>query len=331
MILLVGGAGYIGSHVNKLLSSQGYKTVILDNLSTGHRDFVKWGIFEFGDLSALDHIRKVFERYPISAVMHFAAHAYVEESVRDPQKYYLNNFASTLNLLRVMLERNVLRLVFSSSCAIYGTPENMPIHEGIRPEPINPYGQSKLMVERVLQEYCRAYGLQHVALRYFNAAGADSVGEIGEWHDPEPHIIPRILDVAAGRSDSLTIYGTDYPTIDGTCIRDYVHVEDIAQGHLLALQYLQSFGASTALNLGTGNGYSVRQLVDMVQLVTGCSVPCHAADRRLGDPAVLVAEYTNVASVLGWQPRKSLEEIIASAWRWQNDGYGKLKNMNANG
>lgn len=316
MILLVGGAGYIGSHVNKLLTNMGYRTVVLDNLSSGHKGFAKWGVFEFGDLGDVVRVRNVFDKYPITAVMHFAAHAYVEESVCNPQKYYLNNIANTLNLLRVMLERGISTFIFSSSCATYGTPDQMPISESHRTDPINPYGRTKLIVDGVLQDYSCAYGLKYVSLRYFNAAGADSDAEIGEWHDPEPHLIPRVLDVAAGRSSSLTIYGTDYKTIDGTCVRDYVHVEDIAQGHLLALKYLQNCGESVVLNLGTGNGYSVRQIIEMTQKITGSLIPFESTDRRNGDPAVLVADYSKAASLLCWQPSKQLDKIVSSAWHW---------------
>lgn len=316
MILIVGGAGYIGSHVNKLLTINGYKTVVLDNLSTGHKEFARWGEFEFGDLGDVVMVRNVFAKYPISAVMHFAAHAYVEESVCNPHKYYFNNVANTLNLLGVMKDVGVSKLIFSSSCATYGTPEKMPISEENKSSPINPYGRSKLMVEEILHDYSDAYHLKYVSLRYFNAAGADIDAEIGEWHEPEPHLMPRMLDVAAGKRASLKVYGADYQTIDGTCVRDYVHVEDIARGHLLALRYLQNCGESVVLNLGTGRGYSIRQIVDVLQKIAGCLIPCDVANRRIGDPAILVADYSKATRLLGWQPLKTLEEIVASAWRW---------------
>lgn len=316
MILIVGGAGYIGSHVNKLLTINGYKTVVLDNLSTGHKEFARWGEFEFGDLGDVGVVKNVFAKYPISAVMHFAAHAYVEESVCNPHKYYFNNVANTLNLLGVMKDVGVSKLIFSSSCATYGTPEKMPISEENELSPINPYGRSKLMVEKILHDYSDAYPLKYVSLRYFNAAGADIDAEIGEWHEPEPHLIPRMLDVATGRSTSLKVYGSDYRTIDGTCVRDYVHVEDIARGHLLALRYLQNCGESVVLNLGTGRGHSIRQIVDVLQKIADCLIPCDVLNRRIGDPPILVADYSKATHCLGWQPLKTLEEIMASAWHW---------------
>ena len=262
MILIVGGAGYIGSHLNKEISKKGIKTVIFDNLSYGHRDFVKWGTFEKGDLGNIEDIRSVFRKYPIEAVMHFAAFTYVGESVEDPQKYYLNNVKNTLNLLQVMLEENVKYFVFSSTCATYGNPVEIPITENHPQNPINPYGKGKLIVETVLKDYSDAYGLKYASLRYFNAAGADPDGDVGELHDPETHLIPLILDVAAGKREDIKIFGTDYDTPDGTCIRDYIHVTDLAEAHILALEYLQNGGKSDFFNLGNGNGFSVKEVIE---------------------------------------------------------------------
>ena len=239
MILIVGGAGYIGSHVNKMLNLHGFETVVFDNLSYGHRDFVKWGVFEEGDLGEINDLRRVFQKYPITAVMQFAAFTYVGESVEDPQKYYLNNLCNTLNLLEVMLEEKVNYFVFSSTCATYGDPVEIPITEDHPQNPISPYGKGKYMVEQVLEDYSKAYNLRYASLRYFNAAGADPDGEIGELHDPETHLIPLILDVALGNREDIKIFGTDYPTADGTCIRDYIHVLDLADAHIKALEYIQ--------------------------------------------------------------------------------------------
>ena len=255
MILIVGGAGYIGAHINKMLNNQGYKTVVFDNLSFGHDDFVKWGIFEPGDLGNIQEIRGLFKKYPIDAVMHFAAFTYVGESVEDPQKYYLNNLRNTLNLFQVMLEEGVTNLIFSSTCATYGTPQEIPITETHPQKPINPYGKGKFMVEQILDDYSRAYNFNYVSLRYFNAAGADPDAEIGELHEPETHLIPLALDAAAGKREDISIFGTDYPTPDGTCIRDYIHVMDLADAHIKALEYLKKGGESDVFNLGNGQGF----------------------------------------------------------------------------
>lgn len=317
MILVTGGAGYIGSHVNKELHKQGYKTVVLDNLSYGHDDFVKWGILERVDLSNIREIRRVFQDYSVEAVLHFAAFTYVGESVEDPQKYYLNNLRNTLNLLEVMLEFGVELLVFSSTCATYGNPIEIPITEEHPQNPISPYGKGKFMVEQVLKDYSSAYGLRYVSLRYFNAAGADPEGEVGERHEPETHLIPLILDAATGKRENIKIFGTDYPTDDGTCIRDYIHVTDLADAHIRALKYLENGGKSVVLNLGNGNGFSVREVIEEARKVTGREIKAIETDRRPGDPPVLVGSSKKAREILKWQPRfDDLSQIINTAWEW---------------
>ncbi|MEL7669323.1 UDP-glucose 4-epimerase GalE [Methanobacterium sp.] len=317
MILIVGGAGYIGSHLNKEINKKGIKTVIFDNLSYGHRDFVKWGTFERGDLGNIDDIRAVFKKYPIEAVMHFAAFTYVGESVEDPQKYYTNNVKNTLNLLQVMLEENVKYFVFSSTCATYGNPVEIPITENHPQNPINPYGKGKLMVETVLKDYSDAYGLKYASLRYFNAAGADPEGEVGELHNPETHLIPLILDVAAGIREDIKIFGTDYDTPDGTCIRDYIHVTDLSEAHILALEYLQNGGESDFFNLGNGNGFSVKEVIETAEKVTGKDIKAVEAERRAGDPPILVGSSDKAKEKLNWKPKyDELSTIIETAWNW---------------
>lgn len=317
MILIVGGAGYIGSHINKKLNKQGYQTVVFDNLSFGHADFIKWGNFHRGDLENIDDIREIFKKYPIEAVMHFAAFTYVGESVENPQKYYLNNLRNTLNLLQVILEENVKYFVFSSTCATYGTPQEIPIPENHPQMPINPYGKAKLMVEQILADYSQAYGLKYASLRYFNAAGADPDAEIGELHEPETHLIPLILDVAAGKRDKVQIYGTDYPTPDGTCIRDYIHVMDLADAHIKALKYLKGGGESDVFNLGNGLGFSVREVIETAKNVTGKEITVEEVERRPGDPPVLVGSSSKAREILGWNPEyPDLSLIIESAWNW---------------
>ena len=320
MILIVGGAGYIGSHLNKEISKKGIKTVIFDNLSYGHRDFVKWGTFEKGDLGNIEDIRSVFRKYPIEAVMHFAAFTYVGESVEDPQKYYLNNVKNTLNLLQVMLEENVKYFVFSSTCATYGNPVEIPITENHPQNPINPYGKGKLIVETVLKDYSDAYGLKYASLRYFNAAGADPDGDVGELHDPETHLIPLILDVAVGKREDIKIFGTDYDTPDGTCIRDYIHVTDLAEAHILALEYLQNGGKSDFFNLGNGNGFSVKEVIETARKVTGKNIKAAEADRRPGDPPILVGSSDKAKKTLNWNPKyDKLSKIIETAWNWHKN------------
>lgn len=317
MILIVGGAGYIGAHVNKHLNINQYETVVFDNLSYGHKEFVKWGIFERGDLGNKDDIRRVFEKYPITAVMHFAAFTYVGESVEDPQKYYLNNVCNTLNLLKVMMEFDVKKFVFSSTCATYGEPIEIPITETHPQAPISPYGRGKLMIENILSDYSNAYDLKYVSLRYFNAAGADHDSEIGESHDPESHLIPLILDAASGKRDSISIFGTDYDTFDGTCIRDYIHVSDLADAHLKALQYLEKGGKSDFFNLGNGDGFSVLEVIDKAREITGREINFIPDKRRPGDPPVLVGSSEKIRKVLNWKPKyNDLSLILSTAWKW---------------
>ena len=316
-VLIAGGAGYIGSHTNKRLSQLGYQTVVLDNLTTGHREHCRWGELVLGDLEDLAQLQLVFRQHSISAVLHFAALAYVGESVAQPEAYYHNNVANTLSLLRVMRESGVDKIVFSSSCATYGDPLELPITEAHPQAPISPYGRSKLMVEQILADYAAAYGLSYVSLRYFNAAGADPDGEIGEWHEPETHLVPRVLEVAAGRQASVDIFGTDYQTRDGTAIRDYIHVSDLADAHALALSHLMAGGQNEMLNLGNGAGYSVAEVVTAAEQVTGRPIPVKRSPRRSGDPAALVGSSQKAYEVLGWRPqRASLTQIVESAWRW---------------
>lgn len=317
MILVTGGAGYIGSHANKELTLAGYETIVLDNMSYGHEDFLKWGVYENVDLGDLDSLRKVFQKYKIEAVMHFAAFTYVGESVEDPQKYYLNNLKNTLNLLQVMNEFKIKKIIFSSTCATYGNPQEIPITETHPQDPISPYGKAKLMVEQVLSDYSSAYGLRYVSLRYFNAAGADPDGDVGERHNPETHLIPLILDAAAGKREDIKIFGTDYPTNDGTCIRDYIHVTDLADAHIKALKYLENGGMSEFFNLGNGNGFSVEEVIEEARKVTDKEIKATEADRRPGDPPVLVGSSKKSRKILKWQPKyDNLTEIIKTAWEW---------------
>jgi UDP-glucose 4-epimerase len=319
MILIAGGAGYIGSHANKFLNKKGYETVVYDNLSFGHREFAKWWHFVLGDLEDKDQLRFCFKTYPVEAVMHYCAFCYVGESVDHPAKYYRNNVANTINLLDVMVEYGVKYFIFSSSCAIYGNPSHIPLTEDHPKMPINPYGKSKLMVEQILKDYDKAYGISYVSLRYFNAAGADPEGEIGEWHEPETHLIPLVLKVAAGFCDYVQIYGTDYGTPDGTCIRDYIHVNDLAAGHLLALEYLQRGDPSCAFNLGYGNGFSVREVINAAKRATGGSIKIVEAQRRPGDSPILIGNSDKARKILNWRPEYSdINEIIKTAWLWQS-------------
>ena len=322
-VLICGGAGYIGSHANKLLSQKGYETVVFDNLVYGHREAVKWGKFIKGDLKNAEEIDAVFEKYPIDAVMHFAAYAYVGESVVEPEKYYVNNVANTLNLLHAMREHGCNKIIFSSTCATYGEPEKVPITEDMTQKPVNPYGASKFMVERILKDYGNAYGLKYIALRYFNAAGADPEGEIGEEHNPETHLIPLVLDAASGKRTDIKVFGTDYPTRDGSCIRDYIHVTDLASAHLLALEYLDNGGESGCFNLGNEQGTSVLEVIEAVRKVTGKDFKVTRTDRRPGDPATLVGSSEKAKQVLGWRPEYGdIETIVEHAWKWhENEKY----------
>ncbi|MBK5929396.1 UDP-glucose 4-epimerase GalE [Halochromatium salexigens] len=316
-IIVTGGAGYIGSHTCKALHAAGYTPVSYDNMVYGHHWAVRWGPHEVGDIHDRTRIDAVLEEYRPTAIIHFAAYAYVGESMQDPGKYYRNNVAGTLTLLEAMRDHGIDKLVFSSSCATYGLPEQVPIAEEHPQRPINPYGTSKLMVEWMLRDFGDAHGLRAIALRYFNAAGADPASDIGESHDPETHLIPLVLDAALGRRSEVTIFGDDYPTVDGTCIRDYIHVTDLAQAHVLALQALEQGASSTAYNLGNGYGFSVREVIDCVERVTQRSVPALIGARRPGDPPRLVGDSTRIRAELGWQPvYAALDTIIATAWRW---------------
>ena len=316
-ILVTGGAGYIGSHTAKVLAASGHTPVVLDNLSNGHEWAVRWGPFERGDLGDPAWLTGVFRRHRIEAVVHFAASAYVGESMTEPRKYFHNNTVNTLHLLDAMREAGVGRIVFSSTCATYGDPQRLPIDETHPQSPVNPYGESKLFVERILRWYGQAYDLRSVALRYFNAAGADPAGEIGEVHDPETHLLPLVIDAALGTRPPVGVFGTDYPTPDGTAIRDYIHVMDLASAHVRALDYLGAGGASTALNLGTGRGHSVREVIAAVENVGGRPVPRRDSPRRAGDPPSLVADASRARQVLQWIPQHAdIHAIVEHAWRW---------------
>jgi UDP-arabinose 4-epimerase len=316
-ILVTGGAGYIGSHTCKALAAKGFVPVTYDNLSCGHRWAVRWGPFIQGDLADVVLLETVLREYNIKAVIHFAAFAYVGESMRDPGKYFQNNIVNSLNLLQAMQKAGIDRLVFSSSCATYGIPDELPINESHRQAPVNPYGESKLFVERALHWYDQAHELRSMALRYFNAAGADPEGEIGEEHDPETHLVPLVIQAALGRRSSIEIFGVDYPTKDGTAVRDYVHVTDLANAHVAALGYLISGGSSDVINLGTGHGYSVKEVISAVEDIAGRRVPAISANRRLGDPPELIADAAKARSIIQWIPQYSaLETIVETAWRW---------------
>lgn len=315
-VLVTGGAGYIGSHTAQLLVREGYGVTVLDNLSEGHDWAARWGTFVRGDLADADLVRSVLRQQRIEAVVHFAASAYVGESMQQPRKYYENNVRGTLSLLGALLDEGVPRIVFSSTCATYGEPERVPIPEDHPQRPVNPYGETKLAIERALRWYGQAYGLTYAALRYFNAAGADPDGEIGEEHRLETHLIPLAIQAALGQRERVEIFGTDYPTPDGTAIRDYIHVVDLARAHLAALERLAA-GESFALNLGTGRGYSVREVIAMVQEVGGRPVPARATGRRPGDPPMLVADPSGAERLGGWRAACSdLRTIVDTAWRW---------------
>jgi UDP-glucose-4-epimerase GalE len=318
-ILVTGGAGYIGAHACKALARAGYTPIAYDNLVYGHPESVKWGPLEKGDIGDSRRLETVLQKYKPTSVMHFAAYAYVGESVENPAKYYRNNVAGTLTLLESMRNCGIDKMIFSSTCATYGMPEQIPIDEDHPQYPINPYGRGKLMIEWILQDFAAAYDLKFVSLRYFNAAGADPEGEIGEDHDPETHLIPLVLDAALGRREHLKIFGTDYDTSDGTCIRDYIHVSDLADAHLLALEYLRDGGESNVFNLGNGNGFSVREVIAAAGELTGYDIPCVESERRPGDPPVLIGSSDKIRKTLSWNPVfNELEAIIETAWRWQN-------------
>jgi UDP-glucose-4-epimerase GalE len=313
-ILVVGGAGYIGCHAARALRRSGYEVIVYDNLSTGHQRLAQGFGLVVGDIADEPKLRSALQR--VDAVMHFAAHAYVGESVENPRKYFQNNVEAGLRLLNATLDAGVRRFVFSSTCAVYGMPAQIPITEALPREPVNPYGASKLFFENALEAYGRAYGLRSARLRYFNAAGADESGEIGELHDPETHLIPLALAAAAPGDAELRIFGADYPTPDGTCIRDYIHVNDLAEAHVRALRCLENGEESLALNLGTGEGHSVLEIVQAAEAVTGRAVRRRIVPRRPGDPPVLVADATRAQQVLQWKAVRSLRDIVSTAWTW---------------
>ncbi|MBC8146804.1 MAG: UDP-glucose 4-epimerase GalE [Bacteroidetes bacterium] len=320
MILIVGGAGYIGSHTNKFLHESGFETIVFDNLSTGHLNSVQWGTFIKGDLGNIKDIRSVFELHNITAVFHFAAHAYVGESVIHPEKYYYNNVSNTLNLLKVMKEFEVRSLIFSSSCATYGSPITIPINENHPEKPINPYGKTKLIVDNILMDYSNAYDFQYVSLRYFNAAGNDPTLLIGESHNPETHLIPLVIESAIDPTKIINIFGNDYDTPDGTCIRDYIHVNDLADAHVQAYSYLQKDNStSQIINLGTGESNSVKEIIISVEKKTGLVVNSKISKRREGDPAILIADNKKAKKLLCWSPKYNLNDIISHTVDWQKN------------
>lgn len=325
-ILVTGGAGYIGSHTVKALQASGYEVIIFDNLVYGHRDIVENSLgakLIVGDLKDLSLLNRVFANHSIEAVIHFAAFAYVGESVTEPAKYYSNNFVGTLTLLEAMRAASVNKIVFSSTCATYGVPNEVPIPENHPQNPINPYGKTKLMVEQMLADFAQAYDLRSVCFRYFNAAGADPEGLLGEDHKPETHLIPLVLLTALGKRDAISIFGTDYPTDDGTCVRDYIHVTDLAQAHVLGLKYLLDGNKSEVFNLGNGNGFSVREVIEAAKEVTGREIKVLECDRRPGDPPALVGGSERAREILGWQPEYAdIKKIIAHAWQWHQKRHG---------
>ena len=319
MILVTGGAGYIGSHTLLSLVEAGHEPVTFDNLSYGHREAVLEGHFVQGDLADETALSRLFETFPIEAVIHFAAFCYVGESMEAPEKYFSNNLVNGLNLLNAMLNFGVDKIIFSSSCAVYGDPFEIPIPESHVKSPINPYGLSKHFFEEILASYEVAHGIKHVSLRYFNAAGADPQGRIGESHEPETHLIPLVLQTALGLRPEIQIFGTDYSTADGTCIRDYIHVCDLANAHVSALSYLLSGGQSTSLNLGTGKGHTVREVFEHCQQICQLPIPYREVGPRPGDPPELVASGDKAEEILNWSPHYTLTEIISTAWNWHQN------------
>lgn len=323
-ILVTGGAGYIGSQTCKELAKQGHEVVVYDNLSTGHREMVKWGVLEHGDILDQVSLRRVMHTHRIEGVIHFAAKLLVEESVRNPGLYMRNNIGGTLNILEAMRDENVPYLVVSGTCAVYGQPTHAPVSEDAPFAPLSPYGESKAVMEWMLRDFGKAYGLHSVALRYFNAAGSDFDGDCGEWHVPEIHLIPRAMMAIAGVAPSLDLFGDDYPTPDGTCVRDYIHVQDLATAHLAAMKWMAegneektSINHSTAVNLGTGKGLSVREIIQGIEQITGKKVPFQIKPRRAGDPPALFADARRAKDILKWEAKvSSLPEIVESAWKW---------------
>jgi len=325
-MLVVGGAGYIGSHMVKMLSLAGHDVVTLDNLSNGYKDAVKYGDFIEGDIADAELLNSLFSKTVFDGVMHFASYIQVSESVEKPSMYYKNNVTNTQVLLDAMVEHGVKNFIFSSTAATFGEPEYIPIDEAHSQKPINPYGHSKLMVEQILADFDHAYGMKSVSLRYFNAAGADADGELGERHIPETHLVPLVLQAASGRRDNIAIFGTDYDTPDGTCVRDYIHINDLCSAHLLGLEHLIAGGESKAYNMGNGQGYSIKEVIDVAKKVTGNDFEVKLAKRRDGDPAKLVADSTLLQKELGWSPQYTdLETIIRHAWEWEQK-YDEWKN-----
>lgn len=320
-VLVVGGAGYIGAHTAMALETAGYDVLVFDNLSTGHKEFLRFGRHEIGDLADRESLARIFSCNTVRGVMHFAAFAYVGESVVDPGKYYRNNVSNTLNLLEAARDHGVKNIIFSSSCATYGVPQRQPIDETHPQDPINPYGRTKLAVEWMLHDFSEAYGMSYCSLRYFNAAGAVPAewnAGIGEWHEPETHLIPLVLRAALDPAKSVSVFGTDYDTPDGTCIRDYIHVCDLADAHILAMERLMAGEKSDSFNLGNGQGYSVREVADTARRVTGLPIAVREAPRRPGDPAALVGDARKAINELGWKPAfADLGDIVRTAWDWE--------------
>ena len=324
-VLVTGGAGFVGSHTCKALARAGYTPIAFDNLERGHRWAVKWGPFERGDIRSEQDLTRVFQKWKPDVVVHFAAYAYVGKSSESPTKYYDNNVGGSATLLAACAAHDCRKFVFSSSCATYGIPARLPLVETDDQRPINPYGYSKLVVEQMLRDVDAAHGIKHVALRYFNAAGADPDGELGELHQPEPHLIPLVLFAAMGRRPSVKIFGNDYPTPDGTCVRDYIHVADLAEAHVAAIRWLVAGNASDAFNLGNGQGFSVSEVVNASERITGRSINAELCPRRAGDPPVLISDSTKARTKLGWTPKyPRLEQQIGHAWKWFRDEMPKL-------
>ena len=323
-ILVAGGAGYIGSHMVALLLERGYEVVVADNLSTGHWQAAKGAKLRVGDLRDSAFLDRLFTEFKIDGIINFAAFSLVGESVKNPLKYYDNNVGGSISMLKAMDRHGIDKIVFSSTAAVYGEPEKQPIEETDRTEPTNPYGETKLAIEKMLKWSDNAYGIRYVALRYFNAAGSNTEVGIGEDHSPESHLIPLVLKTALGQRSHIGIFGDDYPTPDGTCVRDYIHVRDLAEAHLLALEYLDKGGNSDAFNLGSGDGYSVKEIIETARAITGKEIPAIVEPRREGDPSILIASNKKAAEILGWKPERGLETIIADAWNWHSnhpDGY----------
>ena len=322
-ILVTGGAGYIGSHFARMVSKSNDEVIVADNLSRGHQESIPDGVqFKNVDIRDAEKISEVIRKYSPEAVVHFAAFAYVEESVEHPELYYQNNVVGSYNLIRAASENKVKYFVFSSTCSVYGNPGKVPISEEAQTNPINPYANTKLMIEMMLKDFQSAYGMKYVSLRYFNAAGADDSGEIGESHNPEPHLIPIVLEAANGKREKVSVFGNDYNTPDGTCIRDYIHVNDLSNAHVKALEHLSSGNESTIINLGTGSGNSVMEIIKTAEKVTGKNILFGIAKRRKGDPAILVADNTKALKILNWKPKYTIDDIIRTAWNWhQNPKY----------